>query len=291
MADGKSSGDEQRSAACTASSHSRGSILAGVRIDRDDRRGEQIVAGTVDADAVVVRGAERHVENAALRIERRIAPDIDAGSVLGAVPAPGVVAEFARPRHGMERPHQLAGPGVPGARIARGSGSAIGAARPFAGARAGDDQILVDGRRRQQRVGHIRPGLHHLGRLEVDDAILAEPLVERAVRRLDRVEPARRRPEDDRRRERPPAARPVGDAALRRHLIVGKLKSPFLRAGRGVQRDDGAVRRGEIHRVADHDGNGLVFPHRAGKAGRLEMKAPDLLKRADIGRVIWVSGL
>ena len=44
-------------------------ILAGVRIDRDDRGREQIVAGTVDADAVVVRGAERHIEDAALRIE------------------------------------------------------------------------------------------------------------------------------------------------------------------------------------------------------------------------------
>ena len=71
-------------------------ILAGVRIDRDDRRREQIVAGTIDADAVVVRGAERHVEDAALRIERHVAPDVDAGSVLRAVSAPGVVAELAR---------------------------------------------------------------------------------------------------------------------------------------------------------------------------------------------------
>src|SRR6267143_4022191 len=108
-------------------------ILAGVRIDRDDRGREQIVAGTVDADAIVVRGAERHIKDAALRIERRITPDIDAGSVFGAVPAPGVIAELPRPRHCMERPHQLAGPGVPSARIARGSGSAIGTARPFAG--------------------------------------------------------------------------------------------------------------------------------------------------------------
>ena len=119
-------------------------ILAGVRIDRDDRRGEQIVAGAIDADAVVVRRAERHVENAALGIERRVTPDVDAGSVLRAVPAPGVVAEFARPRHGVERPHQLAGPRVPGARIARRSGTAIRAAGPFARAGAGDDQILVD---------------------------------------------------------------------------------------------------------------------------------------------------
>ncbi len=71
-------------------------ILAGVRVDRDHRGREQIVAGAVGADAVVVRGAERHVEDAALDIERGVTPDIDAGPVLRAVPAPGVVAEFAR---------------------------------------------------------------------------------------------------------------------------------------------------------------------------------------------------
>jgi hypothetical protein len=44
-------------------------ILAGVRIDRDDRGRKQIVARTVNPDAVVVRGAERHIEDAALCIE------------------------------------------------------------------------------------------------------------------------------------------------------------------------------------------------------------------------------
>ncbi len=201
----------------------------------------------------------------------------------------------------MEGPHQLAGPGVPGARIARGSGSGRGAARAFAGARAGDDQILVDTRRRQQRVGQVRPGLHDFWRLEGDDAILAEPLVERAARRRERVELACRRSEDDRRRERErasdSAAGPVRHAALRRQLIVGKLKLPFLRPGRGVQGDDRAIGRGEIHRVANHNGNGLVFPHRAGKARRLEMNAPGPLERADVRfgdlgeRAVAVGGL
>src|SRR5215470_6084911 len=116
-------------------------ILAGVRVDRDHGRGEEVVAGAVGADAVVVRGAERHVKNAALNIERRVTPDIDAGAVLRAVPTPGVVAEFSRPRHGVERPHELAGSRVPRARIARGSQTAVRPAGPFAGASAGDDQI------------------------------------------------------------------------------------------------------------------------------------------------------
>ena len=138
-------------------------------------------------------------------------------------------------------------------------------------------------RRRQQRVGHIHARLHDLRRLEIDDAVLAKAIVERAVRRLDGVQPARSSSEDDRRRGAV-AARPIGEAALRRHVVVGKLKFPFLHAGGRVQREDGAVGRREIHRVADHDRNGFVFPQRAGIAGRLEMKAPGRLKRGDIGR-------
>ena len=71
-------------------------ILAGVRIDRDHRRGEQIVAGAVGADAVVVRGAERHVENAALGIERRVTPDIDAGAVLARCRRPSCRSRIRR---------------------------------------------------------------------------------------------------------------------------------------------------------------------------------------------------
>jgi hypothetical protein len=60
---------------------------------------------------------------------------------------------------------------------------------------------------------------------------------------------------------------------------------------------DGAVRRCEIHRVADHEWNGFVFAHATGEAGGLEMKAPDLLQRAHVAcvdlieRAIAVGGL
>jgi hypothetical protein len=102
----------------------------------------------------------------------------------------------------MERPHQPAAPGVPRARVAGGSGSAIGTARPFAGAGAGHDEILVDGGSGQQRVGRRHACLHYLRCFEGDDAILAKPLVERAARGVERVELAGRRSEDDRRRQR-----------------------------------------------------------------------------------------
>ncbi len=80
------------------------------------------------------------------------------------------------------------------------------------------------------------------------------------------------------------AARPIGEAALGGHVVVGKLELPFLHAGGRVERVDSAVGRGEIHRVADHDRDGFVQLQGAGIAGGLEMKAPRRLKGCDIGR-------
>ena len=141
-------------------------VLAGVRVHRDHRRGEEVVAGTIDADAIVVRRAERHVENAAFRVERRVAPDVDARSIFRAALLPGVVAELARPRHGVEGPHQFAGPRVERARVSRGSRAGIRTARPFTHACTDDDEVLVDARRRQERVVHGHAGLHDFGCLE-----------------------------------------------------------------------------------------------------------------------------
>ena len=132
-------------------------------------------------------------------------------------------------------------------------------------------------------VRHVHAGLHYFRRLGVDDALVAEPVVEPTGRRVDRVERAGVRPEDDRRGAAAPA-RPVRDTALGRDVVVRQLKSPFLCAGGGVEREHLAVRRPEIHRVADHDGNGVVSEQPAGVAGGLEMDAPGALQRADIGR-------
>ena len=132
------------------------------------------------------------------------------------------------------------------------------------------------------RVRHVHAGLHHFRRFGINDALVAEPVVEPTARRADRVERAGVRPEDDRRRAAAPAG-PVRDAALGRDVVVRQQKPPLLRAGGGVERDHRAVRRPDIHRVADHDGNGFVYEQLAGVAGGLEMDAPAPLKRADIG--------
>ena len=61
--------------------------------------------------------------------------------------------------------------------------------------------------------------------------------------------------------------------------LLGSWNFHFSDAGRRVERVDGAVRRREVHRVADHQRNGFVFAQAAGVAGGLEMKAPHLLQR------------
>ena len=133
------------------------------------------------------------------------------------------------------------------------------------------------------RVRHAHAGLHHFRRPGINDALVAEPVVEPTARRADRVERAGVRSEDDRRGAAAPA-RPVRDAALGRDVVVRQQKPPLLRAGGGVERDHRAVWRPDIHRVADHEGNGLVHEQLAGVTGGLEMNAPGPLQRTDIGR-------
>ena len=67
---------------------------------------------------------------------RDFAPGVGRAGVLPRVLGPGIVAEFAGQRDGVELPHQLAGEDVEGAQIA-GRGHVA-----FAGGRAENDQVL-----------------------------------------------------------------------------------------------------------------------------------------------------
>ena len=102
-------------------------VLAGVRVGRHEAGAEEIVAGAIAAVLIDRRRAERHVDDAALRVHRDEAPDVDAGAILPAVAGPGVVVLLAGARNGMEGPHQLAGVHVPGAHVA---GRALAADSP-----------------------------------------------------------------------------------------------------------------------------------------------------------------
>ena len=112
--------------------------LPRARLERDDGRPEQIAADAVHAVEVIRRRSERHVDDAAPRVDRHLAPVVHAADVLPGVLRPGVIAELARPRYGVEGPHQLAGQHVVGADVAGGRHVA------FAGRAANDDEILED---------------------------------------------------------------------------------------------------------------------------------------------------
>ena len=72
------------------------------------RVGEQIVAGPPDAVRRSRRRRQRNVDVAELFVRRHRIPRAEiAGDLPGLVP-PGVVAEFPRARHDVERPEQLA---------------------------------------------------------------------------------------------------------------------------------------------------------------------------------------
>ncbi|MCY3730412.1 MAG: hypothetical protein OXF98_03655 [Rhodospirillaceae bacterium] len=90
-------------------------ILARGRIHRDDRRGEQIVAGTDRAVEVRPGIAGREVDQIQRRVHRRGLPDRPAPvEVHVVVLGPGFVTEFAGARYGVERPHQRPVVGVIG---------------------------------------------------------------------------------------------------------------------------------------------------------------------------------
>ena len=148
-------------------------------------------------------------------------------------PRPRVVVFLARARDRAERPHQLAGVDVPRATSPAGPCGGFSCVRA-----AGDDQVLVHDRRRAQTVV-AGQALQDLGRIQIDDALVAEGLVGLAGLRVER-DRAGRRPCRRRSAAASCVARPVLDAAsrrdARRHLI-----DPDLLAGRRIERDDAAV--------------------------------------------------
>ena len=123
--------------------------------------------------------------------------------------------ELPGPRHGVERPHVLAGARIPGAHVA---GRA--ALRKFLRGRARDHEIPIDQRRRGQSVlgsrrvcgGRRRRDVR---RLEIDDAARDRSRSPAPDLRIERDEAAVARSEEDSRRVLGIAG-PVLDAAQRR---------------------------------------------------------------------------
>ena len=123
--------------------------LAGLRVERHQRLGEQVGAGPMAAVEVVGRRAERQVDVAELFVGRHVRPHVGAAGVGPRIVAPRLVAELALLRNRMNRPQPLAGAHVEAADVA---------ARPFlvrravVNAGADDDHVAADDRRRAHRV-------------------------------------------------------------------------------------------------------------------------------------------
>ena len=96
--------------------------LAGLRVDRHDRLGEQVRAGAMAAVEIVGRRAERQVDVAELLVGRHVGPHVGAAGVGPRIVAPRLVAELALLRNRVNRPQLLAGAHVEAADVA---------ARPF----------------------------------------------------------------------------------------------------------------------------------------------------------------
>ncbi len=172
----------------------------------------------IAAVEVIARRADRQVDEPERGIDADETPGVRSGAVLPAVPFPRVVTELARLRHVVELPHHLAGPQIPGARVA-----GIPKRRRFLHARAGDDEILVDLRRRRQADIAVREAVGD-PLAEIHHAVVAERRHGHAGARIEADEQPAGHEQDHRRRGA--VARPVLHAAIRHG--GGTLVNPEL---------------------------------------------------------------
>ena len=142
--------------------------LPGRGVEGDDAVGVEVVALAVAAVVVGRRRAGRREHEAALFVDREERPHVGPGPVLPAVAFPGLDAGLPRARHRVERPQQLAGARVPAADVA----VEAEARRLLAVVAARDDDVLEDGRRREEGDAAVHVAAN-LG-LEVDRSGVAE---------------------------------------------------------------------------------------------------------------------
>ena len=175
--------------------------LAGGGAQRDDRVREQVGAGAIGAVEVRARRAHRQEDEPALEIGGDRRPHVGGAGVAPAVVLPGVVADLARPRNGVEGPQQAAVARVVGAHVARRRD-----APQRVGDRGADHDDVADHRRRRGDV--VLP--------RVDDRRQAGEQVDRAAR--DRTRRTARR---SRRRARSAARRACRERPAARTGLPG----------------------------------------------------------------------
>src|SRR5690606_37469783 len=86
--------------------------FAGARIQADDALAEQVVARSVPAIEVIGGRLRRQIDIAQLQVRAHHRPDTGIASGLPGALLPGVVAELALQRDGVEGPYHLSGADV-----------------------------------------------------------------------------------------------------------------------------------------------------------------------------------
>src|ERR1700733_2398076 len=96
--------------------------FACLRIERQQRVCEEIVAHAIRSVKIEYGGAGGNVDDAAVFVQRHPSPVVRCTSALPAIWRPGGVAEFTWMRDGVKGPAQLAGAHIEGANVAGRSG-------------------------------------------------------------------------------------------------------------------------------------------------------------------------
>ena len=240
--------------------------LAGVRIEREERVGEQVVAGTVCAVEIGRGGSGGDEDESTLYIDCHARPVVGTARVGPGVLRPSVVAELAGTRNGVERPAQPSCSDVVGADVSVRRGQSFG--RP-----ATDDvQILVDDARRRQAYGlPLRISAQIV--MKIDAAAAPEIGEWLAGREIERVDVAAERGQQSLFF----AVSPVGEAA--NSSALSRIPRPSGLSRRAIERDDAAHRRDGVENAVDDDGLGLKACVRREVAG---IPLPRFAQLADV---------
>ena len=228
---------------------------ARARIETNERVAEQSGARPIAAVEVVAGRADRQVQQASPLVERHRGPDVGMPGVVVRALAPGVAPQLAVARHGVERPHLLAGSGIVRAHIAR---WIVAIDQPVGDPVAYDHEIAIDERRRSVCVV-LGVDLPCESREQIDDAVLTETLDRSAGLRVELDEPVAAVNQDSQRAGS--GVSPCRDAAMHKAHAVRRLPvaislrvvSPELAAGRCFECNDAVVRRAQIHDAVNDD--------------------------------------
>ena len=264
--------------------------LPRLRIERDKTVRKEVLPDAIASPEVERRRAGRAEDEAALFVEREAGPDIHAADVLIGVGRPCFVAGLAGMWNGVEAPREFAGAHVVGANVAGRSGS-----RAFTEAHAHDQEIAVDDARRGGL--HGKPGdIATEIALEVNGSAVAKRWNALAGRGINRVEETIVAVENAALRSGAPVNEAAIDARLRDAFHRGRIETPQLTAGRGVEREELQVGRRAVEHAVDDERIALnlravVGIHAARAKRPRDFELRDIARRDLLQRRVMATGL